>query len=214
MVPAHDEIQDRFYGITTDLVQRAGSDGFTQPGNVIAVGSSIMRLWRNIRNDLSPYKVTNHGFGGSRTWEMLYFAKKLVVDFKPRVVLVYCGSNDINSDEPAEPIARRLWAFFDYLSKALPGVKLVLLSIGKAPQKKDRWDIVNRANELCLEWIRTNQNWHWVDVNQDMFDSETGALKNKIFAQDGLHLTDLGYDTIWKPRVLEKLQEIWPLQKL
>ena len=117
-VPSHDEIQDRFYGITDHLANKASKDPLTESGNIIAVGSSIMKLWSSIRKDLAPYKVTNHGFGGSRTWEMLYFVDKLVTDFKPRVVLVYCGSNDINSGETAVPISARLKSFFEYLSKA------------------------------------------------------------------------------------------------
>ena len=68
-------------------------------GNTIAVGSSVIKLWENIQSDLEPFNVVNHGFGGSRTWEMLHFADKLVTDFKPKVVIVYCGSNDINAGE-------------------------------------------------------------------------------------------------------------------
>ena len=97
-VPDYEEIQNRFYGETDRLVNKSKNDQ-TAYGGTIATGSSIMKLWGNIRSDLSQYKAVNHAFGGSRTWEMLHFADKLVVDFKPKVVLVYCGSNDINAGE-------------------------------------------------------------------------------------------------------------------
>lgn len=74
---------------------------------------------------------------------MIYFGEILVTNFKPKVVIVYCGSNDINAGEKAEPIAQRLKSFMDYLDAALPGVEIVYITINKAPQKKDRWDIVD-----------------------------------------------------------------------
>ena len=83
---------------------------------------------------------------------MIYFGEKLVTNFQPKVVLVYCGSNDINAGEEAEPIASRLYSFMTYLSQALPGVEIVYITINYAPQKSDRWDIVEKANAgKCLD---------------------------------------------------------------
>ena len=112
-------------------------------GGTIAIGSSIMRKWENIQEDLAPFNVVNQAFGGARTWELLYYAEKLITNFQPKVVLIYCGSNDINAGEKAEPIVERVESAMDYLSRALPGVKIVYIAINKAPQKRDRWDIVD-----------------------------------------------------------------------
>ncbi len=113
-IPSDDEIQHRFYGITDHLVEKAKNDPNAEKGNVIAVGSSVIKLWQNIRNDLKPFKVVNHGFGGSRSWEMIYFVDKLVTQYQPKVVVIYCGSNDINADETAKPIISRIVSFMNY----------------------------------------------------------------------------------------------------
>ena len=127
-IPSYDEIQHRFYSITDSLVENAIGDPNSKPGNVIAVGSSIIKLWDNIRNDLLPYKVVNHGFGGSRSWEMIYFVDKLVTQYQPKVVLIYCGSNDINAGEKAKPIISRIISFMNYLDTAIEDVQLIYIS--------------------------------------------------------------------------------------
>ena len=178
-------------------------------GGTIAVGSSIIKLWTNIQKDLEPYRVVNHGFGGSRTWEMLHFTDKLVTQFSPKVVLVYCGSNDINAGEQAEPIAARLKTFMVYISEAIgDGVEVVYIAINKAPQKRDRWDIVEKANALVKAEIEKVDTWHFVDVNAGMFDEE-GEPRSGMFTSDGLHLHEKAYTEVWKPVVSEKLAEVW-----
>ena len=169
MVPSYDEIEDRFYP-ETDRLRNTSKNNQKAYEGTIAAGSSIIKLWRNISSDLDGYSAVNHGFGGSRTWEMLHFAKKLVVDFRPKVVLVYCGSNDINAGEEAEPIAKRLEVFMTYITECLPGVQIVFMTINKAPQKYSRWHIVDKANELVQKLIKARDNWHYVDVNSPMFD--------------------------------------------
>ena len=88
-------------------------------------------------------------------------------------------------------------------------MKICLLGINYAPQKQDRWGVVQEANKLCQGWLTQNPNWHWVDVNKDMFDS-AGKLKIDMFVSDGLHLTENAYTNVFRPKVMEKLQEIWP----
>lgn len=73
-----------------------------------------MRFWDNMSNDLAPYKVRNHGFGGSRSWELIHFVDKLVTQFKPKVVVTYCGSLDISCGEKPEPIIKRITSYMSY----------------------------------------------------------------------------------------------------
>ena len=105
-----------------------------QTGGTVAIGNSIMKSWVGIQDDLS-LTVLNNGISGSRTWELLAYADKLVTTFRPKTVIVYGGSNDIDFREQANQIAGRTEAFMKYLSTALPDVEIIYISINKSPQK-------------------------------------------------------------------------------
>ena len=139
---------------------------------------------------------------------MIYFGDKLVTQFSPKVVIIYCGSNDINAGEPAEPIATRNINFMKYLHSALPGVHLIFIAINRAPQKEDKWHVADEANAKIKEEVDKIDTWHWVDVNPGMFN-ESGRPRDDMFERDGLHLYEKAYSEVWKPLVLEKLQGIW-----
>ena len=48
----------------------------------------------------------------------------------------------------------------------------------------NRWNIVNTANKNIKEEIIKKSNWHYVDINKDMF-TEAGEIKAGMFDGDG-----------------------------
>ena len=92
-VPIGEEI--RFLSETDGLVNH--SLNFENvSGGTIAIGSGCMKSWEHIATDLDEFRVVNHSFGGARTWELIHYAQKLVINFNPSVVIFYCGSADIS----------------------------------------------------------------------------------------------------------------------
>ncbi len=68
------------------------------------LGSSSIKRW-NVHEAFSGLPVINHGFGGSQYADALYFVDRLVVDYKPKTVVVYEGDNDLNSGKSPEQVA-------------------------------------------------------------------------------------------------------------
>jgi len=71
---------------------------------VVFVGSSIFREWREARDfaaDLAPLPVVNRAFGGSTARDQLRddIMDAIVFPHEPRVLVYYCGSNDLNEGE-------------------------------------------------------------------------------------------------------------------
>ena len=66
------------------------------PGGVLFVGSSSIRLWDGLEQDFQALPVvTKRGFGGSRLSDCSEHVSKLVLPYKPRLVIVYAGDNDL-----------------------------------------------------------------------------------------------------------------------
>ncbi|MEP7340749.1 MAG: hypothetical protein ABI977_23665, partial [Acidobacteriota bacterium] len=64
-------------------------------GAVVFVGSSSIRMWKDLAADFPETKVINHGFGGSQLADSTYFANRIVIPYQPRMVVLYAGDNDL-----------------------------------------------------------------------------------------------------------------------
>jgi hypothetical protein len=93
------------------LKKRASTQ--TIPGGVVCIGSSHMANWKNIQNDLKPLTVFNLGIGGSRMVHASeIFLPVLAVPAKPRAVILYEGSNDLNAGDTPEAILEHFTGTF------------------------------------------------------------------------------------------------------
>ena len=71
---------------------------------VVFVGSSSIRLW-DVKKGLPDLPCTNRGFGGSHMGDSAHFAERIVIPYRPRVVVVFAGGNDIASGKSPEQVA-------------------------------------------------------------------------------------------------------------
>src|ERR1700745_4416542 len=57
------------------------------PRPIVFYGSSSIRRWSTLSQDIPDYTVLNCGFGGSRLTDCLYYAPRGVTPFKPAAVV-------------------------------------------------------------------------------------------------------------------------------
>src|SRR5262249_31951478 len=141
-------------------------------GPVVFVGSSIVRRWTNLTAQMAPLPVVNRGFDGAVTPDMLRVLDALVVPARPSVIVYYCGSNDVSAGEPAPAIADRIRQFFDRASAALPSSRLVFVSIIRAPDKQDRWDVVDDVNRRVRTYAVGRANVEYLEVNHVLVNAD------------------------------------------
>ena len=166
-------------------------------GGIIFIGSSIFRLWKTLEADMSPLPVINQAFGGSKTWEVLSYADRLVLPYQPKIVVYYCGSNDINLGRNARQIKDNFQRFVEHLIAAMPQIKIFFISINLAPQKQNKWHIVDSTNKLIEQYCQETANLEYIDVNSVLFDS-TKKPRVECFESDRVHLKPLAYQEFSK----------------
>jgi lysophospholipase L1-like esterase len=164
------------------------------PGDVVFVGSSIIHRWTNLGNQMAPLPVVNRGVDGAVTADMLH-TLDTVVPFRPKVIVYYCGSNDISIGEPAGAIADRIQLFFTRAKAALPDVRIIFLSVIRAPEKRDRWGAVDEVNRRIQTAAAGRKDIEYVDVNPVLVDG-TGAPRLDLYMADQLHLRPPAYDAL------------------
>jgi lysophospholipase L1-like esterase len=162
---------------------------------MLLVGSSSMRLWKSAAEDFAGVPVLNRGFGGSQVREVTAFADRIVVPYRPRVILFYCGSNDVFGGRPVSAVVSDTEAFIRKVHAALPATRVIYISIAPNPA---RWS-------LKEAWLQLNARMKavaaadplvtFVDVWSAMLDA-AGQPRPELFIEDRLHMNERGY-AIW-----------------
>lgn len=166
------------------------------PGGVLFTGSSSIRLWKTLAADFPGVRTINRGFGGSYLSDCVHFFDQLVPAHRPRLVVVFAGSNDLHVGRTPEEVAASFRAFCAKLHAALPETKLLYISIGYAPV---RWKIADKmafANALIAAHCEADPRRKFVDFNPAMLTAD-GEPRPELYVADRLHLNPDGY-AIWR----------------
>lgn len=163
-------------------------DGITPPeqGGIVFTGSSIFQFWTHLKEQMAPLPVLNRAIAGTVTQDMLNRIGQLVLQYQPRIVVYYCGSNDISAGEDAGPIIERTKRYVRVLQERLPNTYFFYTSIQKAPEKRARWDVVDAVNREMERYSGEAVNVGYIDLNPVLFDSQR-KLRENLFLPDGLH---------------------------
>lgn len=167
-------------------------------GANLFVGSSSIRLWK-LETGFPKHASINRGFGGSQLADAAKYADRIVTVYKPRVVVLYSGDNDIGSGKSPATVRDDYKAFRDNVRSALPDTRIVVISIKPSPSRWKLLDKIREANRLIREEMQSGKNEVFVDVWPPML-GEDGLPRVELFQKDELHLNDAGYE-IWNKLV-------------
>lgn len=180
-----------------------------KPGGILFVGSSIFRQWTTVVGQMAPLPVLNRAFGGSRTGDQLARFAQVVSPYAPKVIVYYCGSNDLKAGAtPEDPAAifARFRQFSERVRGTLPATRIIFVSSTRSPDRVERWEQVDGYNALVRVYCAATPNHTFVDVNPALVDRD-GRPRLELYADDKLHFKPPAYvafTAIIKP-VLERV---------
>jgi lysophospholipase L1-like esterase len=181
-----------------DIAQFEAQDRASPPrsGSIVFVGSSSIKMWTTLDRDFPGVPVLNRGFGGSEAGDVAQFAERIVVPYKPPVVVFYAGDNDLAAGKTPAQVLTAFQSFVATMHRDLPATRIVFVSIKPSIA---RWSIVDQmrsANQLVRDYVRTDNRLSYVDVFTPMLDA-SGQPRRELYIEDGLHMTPAGY-AIWR----------------
>lgn len=170
---------------------------------IVFVGASMIVRW-DLKKFFPDLTTINRGFGGSEMIDSLHYADRIVIAYKPRIVVVYAGDNDTAQGTSPEQVANHFEALVQKIHGALPQTKIVDISIKPSLA---RWAIVAKqreANALLRAYCETHDRLAFVDVARLMLGPDSMPRK-ELYVSDGLHINDEGYK-IWTAALRPYLQ--------
>jgi lysophospholipase L1-like esterase len=165
-------------------------------GGIVFVGSSSIKNWTNVAADFPGLPVLNRGFGGSTLADVVYYADRIVLPYRPRLVVLYAGDNDLVEGRTPERILTDYRAFVARLRAALPAARLGFVSIKPSPSRRGYMDRARETNRRIRAEIARDSLQAYVDVFTPML-STRGQPRPELFLADSLHLTRAGY-LLWR----------------
>src|SRR6185436_8056759 len=65
-------------------------------GAILLAGDSQFDRWKTFQEDLAGFTVVNRGIDSLTTADEIQYADRLIVRYKPRMVVLHVGGNDIH----------------------------------------------------------------------------------------------------------------------
>lgn len=178
--------------------------------NIVFMGSSSVEFWSTTggsiwREKYEPLGAVNYGIGGDSIEHCLWRSLNgELYNINPKILMLYCGSNNIPGDHTAPEIIRGITETLEYLAARLPQTKILYVSINPRGDSGDTtiieamWGkitVINSQIELLHDGNQMN-----IFTMFDDFITSWGQVNVDLFENDKLHLNRDGYvlwDNLW-----------------
>jgi lysophospholipase L1-like esterase len=171
------------------------------PSNAIVfIGASSIVRWQlpEAFPELGA-KAINRGFGGSLAGDSTRYADRIVIPYKPRIVVFYAGDNDVEANHTPAQIAGDFSAFERKVHAALPQTQIIFISIKPSIRRWPWIEQIKGANALVKQYCATHPNLTYLDIVPQMLGAD-GKPRPELLVPDGLHMTPEGYK-IWNAAI-------------
>jgi lysophospholipase L1-like esterase len=178
------------------------------PRPIVFYGSSSIRLWSTLSQDLPDYAVLNCGFGGSRLTDCLYFAPRVVTPLKPSAVVIYAGDNDLATGAAPEQVFDSFRQLFFALRTSSPDLPIAFVSVKPCPARFKYIHNIERFNHLVDDFLGTQPDTDYIDIFSDLLGPDHQPIVS-LFRSDQIHLSQAGYQ-ILRRDISEYLHDEFP----
>jgi hypothetical protein len=193
-----------------DIVQFEQLDKAEQDPDdaILFAGSSSIRLWSTLKEDLAPYPVIQRGFGGSKFSDFAVYTKRIVYPHNFRALVIF-EANDITgskADKSPEEVAKLFRKIVRIVRKKYADQPIFVVAITPTSSRWKVWPIIRQTNELLKESCGQLHNTWFIDTETDYLNKE-GEPRKELFTKDNLHQNREGY-LLWGELIRKKLDEV------
>jgi len=174
---------------------------------ILFIGNSNIRLWTKLDEDMEGLTVINRGFGGSQSGDLLLYADRIIMPYKPKAIVIGSGNNDVNAGVATELTISNYHELINMVHKALPETRMFLLSTKPSPGTPEKIPLKKALNPE-IEKIAAQYDFvEYINVFDPLFDKD-GHLSDDLYIYDRGHLNENGY-AIWTPIIKKQLMKLF-----
>lgn len=179
--------------------------------DVMFFGSSSIRRWKTLQQDMAPLKVVNRGYGGATLRDLHYNYEVVMADYQPKCFVIYCD-NDMRTNPKIDISVGELFdlyrLLFDRLAADYPNVPVYFMAIKHNQRREALRERHTVFNSLMKEYAARSSQVTFVDTCSVLHTAD-GEIDPTMFVEDKLHVNAQGYarwTALLKPMLLKELQ--------
>lgn len=174
-----------------------------EPGVILFVGSSSIAMWKDIADYFPKHRVLNRGFGGSNFTDLIHYADRVIFPYKPSMIFVYEGDNDIAQGDSAGKILENAKKLRGMIRKAAGNTPVIFISPKPSIARWNMKSAYETVNEQLRKYAESEPETEFADVWTASLGKD-GKVLDYIFLDDNLHMNAKGY-RIWQKVLLPYL---------
>jgi lysophospholipase L1-like esterase len=167
-----------------------------KPGGIVFAGGSTIERWESLAEDFSSHHVMNRGVGGSQIRHVTRFANRVIIPYRPRMIVLYAGDNDVGVGRTPDQVLARFDLFVKRVHKELPCVTIAFISIKPALARRGLLARIKETNKKIERYAGEHEHIEYIDVFTAML-KDTGDIRAELFDESGQHINRAGYE-LWK----------------
>lgn len=176
----------------------------TQENLIAFYGSSSVRLWVNMKRDLSPFNVVNLGFGGSTFAWCIHYFDEIFTEANPSKIVLYAGENDLNDGKTPQEVLSGCMELVELIKNKYPEVELALISLKPSVEREALIPLIMETNLMLSKYFISELNAQYINVFAQMITTDNRPIP-ELYLSDGLHLNKQGY-ALWSTAIKKALQ--------
>ncbi len=175
---------------------------------ILFIGSSSIRRWTSIKEDMAPYKPIRRGYGGAHFTDLIHFTDRLVYPHKFQALAIFVA-NDITGGENDKSV-KEVMRLFEEVVRTVrvkyPYVPIFQIAVTPTNSRWKVWPTVQELNASFKTYCETHENMYYIDPSEAYLDQD-GKPRSELFVEDQLHLNEEGYD-IWASFIKKEFDKV------
>lgn len=165
-------------------------------------------MWPDLKGDFAGLPVIQRGFGGSELSDVVRYTPLIVIPYKPRLIVLYAGDNDIAVGKTASTIFGEYVEFVRAVERALPDTRIAFVSIKPSIARWNLIDQIRSTNGMVKNFASHDSRLLYIDIYTPML-GPNGMPRKELFVDDGLHMSDAGY-ALWRSVIDPVVRSVSP----
>ena len=184
---------------------------------ILFIGSSSIRAWNSMQEDMMPYETIKRGYGGAHYSDIIHFSQRLVKNHNPKAILIFVA-NDIKGNNKSDIYSKNLpdrtpqevKRLFKVVIKQIRTIhknsSVFFIETTPTPKRWKAWSKISQANDLIKEFCDSSDRLFYIST-RDYFIGDNGLPTEEFFIRDKLHLNRKGY-ALWADIIKKNLIKV------
>lgn len=175
---------------------------------ILFLGSSSVRRWETIAEDMAPYPVIRRGYGGAKYSDLRVYAKRLTHPHEVRAIAIFVG-NDVSgrpTDRTPQAVSQDVRAIIGDIRSKFTDTPIFFIAVTPTASRSRVWQKTQGVNAAIAEICSDLDYVHWIGTAA-YYLNDQGQPRNELFVGDRLHLNEEGYD-LWAKIIKRRLNRV------